>query len=358
MDTHTAQALHARNRTIIDAVLARAARLCPDALDLIAITGSFASGDFHRRSDLDLLIVINDPAGQQLARCFAMGDVAHDIYCQSRERLEHTATYPHPHVTGLLDAEVVYCRDEQVAQWYAALGETLRRRMASAPDADTLSAVRGHLDGAWQDYGRLCVQDDFGRCAYYAAGVLYRIEYAVYMCNGAYIRHGIRGIPREICALPRLPDDFSAHYHALIDAQTVEDIRRTAGALLYATDRMVGALQEACCPRKPLSAEALRGTHEEICSNWRGKMYRAAEEDDRYLSWMSEASAQAFYDDMAATYDMPPVTLLAGAYEPDLSARAHRFDDALRRYGEHYVRAGAAFCRYDTVEQFVADYLK
>ena len=178
------------------------------------------------------------------------------------------------------------------------------------------------------------------------------------MLNGAYIRHGIRGIPAEICALPRLPEGFAAHYHALIEAETVEDTKQELSALMRATDTLIGEVRAKISPRKPLTADALRGTHEEIHSNWRSKMYRAAEEGDRYLSWMTEAAAQDFYYDMAAEYEMSPVVLMDDEPCPDLLSRAHRFDDAMRRYGENYVRTGTRFCRYDTVDEFVSDYLK
>ena len=358
MDRTTASILHTRNRAIIDAILKKAAQCCPDALDLVAVTGSFSRDEYYERSDLDLLIVIRDPAGCRLAKCFVLGDVGHDIYCQTWERLEHAATYPDPHVDKLLNAQIVYCREDSVRQRYRQLGEALRARMASAPNAETLAAIDAHMAGAWQDFGRLCLEESLGRCRYYAAGVLYRIEYAVYMLNGAYIGHGIRGIPAEICALPRLPDGFATHYHALIEADTAEAIRHELGALIRATDARIDEARARVCPRKALTADALRGTQEEIHSNWRNKMYRAAEEDDRYLAWMTEASAQDFYYGMASEFEMAPIVLMNDEPTADLLARAHRFDDAMRRYGENYARTGAAFCRYDTVDEFVADYLK
>ena len=358
MNRTTASILHTRNRAIIDAILQKAGQCCPDALDLVAVTGSFSREDSYEISDLDLLIVINDPVGYRLAKCFVLGDVGHDIYCQTWEGLEHAATYPDPHVDKLLNAKIVYTREDGVLERYRQLGETLRSRMASAPNAETLEIIVAHMAGAWQDFGRLCLEDSFGRCRYYAAGVLYRIEYAVYMLNGAYIKHGIRGIPNEICALPLLPEGFAAHYHALIEAETVKDTKHELGALLHAADALVNEVRARVCPRRPLTADALRGTHEEIHSNWRNKMYRAAVEEDRYLLWMTEAATQDFYNGMAEEYEMSPVVLMDDDPIPDLLTRAHRFDDAMRRYGENYVRTGATFCRYDTIDEFVSDYLK
>jgi predicted nucleotidyltransferase len=63
MNQKTKEALLARNQRIIQAVKTKADLVCPGAVDLIAIVGSFASGDYHEKSDLDLLIVINQDSG-------------------------------------------------------------------------------------------------------------------------------------------------------------------------------------------------------------------------------------------------------------------------------------------------------
>ena len=90
---------------MIEAIKAKAALVCPGVVDLIAIAGSFASGDYYEKSDLDLLIVINSDSGWKIAKAVIIEDVGHDIYCQTWEGLEHAAEYPDPHVSKLLDAE-------------------------------------------------------------------------------------------------------------------------------------------------------------------------------------------------------------------------------------------------------------
>ena len=45
--------LEERNQKIIDAVMKKAAIACPGALALIGINGSFMTGDYYERSDLD-----------------------------------------------------------------------------------------------------------------------------------------------------------------------------------------------------------------------------------------------------------------------------------------------------------------
>lgn len=358
MDERTAQALHARNRAIIDTVIAKAEKVCPDAVDLIAVTGSFHSGDFYEKSDLDLLIVIHGDSGYQLAKCFILDDVGHDIYCQTWEQLTHTAEYHDPHVIKLLDVEIVYCANENVRQRYLQLRQKLKDILNRPQDRENLEKVKRHLNDALQTYARMMLTDEGGMCKYLSAEVLRLIEYAVYMLNKAYIRHGVREIPREICTLPILPENFSERYTALIRAENTEELRTATKELLRSVDTLITQIDVTLCRKQHISPNALRGTYEEIQSNWRNKMHYAAREDDAYLSLMTAASCQAFYDDMFAEYDIGRIHLFDGKCSRDTREAALDFDRAMEQYRILYTQTGTEVCRYDGIEDFVADYLK
>ncbi len=51
------------NQKIIDAVIEKAEQVCPGSLALIGVYGSAATGDEYEKSDLDLLILIQDDEG-------------------------------------------------------------------------------------------------------------------------------------------------------------------------------------------------------------------------------------------------------------------------------------------------------
>ena len=93
------------NKTIINAVIKKAEALCPDSLALIGIYGSVAAGDEHKKSDLDLMILINDKNGWILADGFILDDidVGYDIYCTDWDMLEEDAQCNHAHLSKLFD---------------------------------------------------------------------------------------------------------------------------------------------------------------------------------------------------------------------------------------------------------------
>lgn len=124
--------LEIRNRKIIDAVIRKEQAVCPGAIALIGIYGSFQTGDIHPLSDLDLLILINDDRGWQLGKAFIQEDlgVGHDIYCTTRESLRQDAEYDHPHISKLMDAQIVYCADEKYRIELETLREQVRKKLA------------------------------------------------------------------------------------------------------------------------------------------------------------------------------------------------------------------------------------
>lgn len=62
------------NQKIINAVIEKAEKVCPDSLALIGIYGSVATGDEYEKSDLDLLILIQNDEGWQLGTWFILDD--------------------------------------------------------------------------------------------------------------------------------------------------------------------------------------------------------------------------------------------------------------------------------------------
>src|SRR5512145_1035041 len=117
-----------RNDRIIAAIIKKAGLVCPDSLALIGIAGSFHSGDIHERSDLDLCIVINDEDGWKMASCFVLDEVGHDLYCTRWNKLEAMSQYIDPHVTKLLELDLVYCANDADLERYMMLRKKVQDR--------------------------------------------------------------------------------------------------------------------------------------------------------------------------------------------------------------------------------------
>ena len=102
------------NEKVIDAIIKQAEALCPDSLALIGVYGSVITGDEDEKSDLDLMILINDEKGQVLADGFIIddADIGYDLYCTNWDMLENDAQCGHAHLSKLFDTVIVYCKDK------------------------------------------------------------------------------------------------------------------------------------------------------------------------------------------------------------------------------------------------------
>lgn len=347
-----------RNRRIIELVKTKAELVCPGAVDLIAIAGSFASGEYYEKSDLDLLIVINNESGWNIAKAFIIEDVGHDIYCQTWEGLEHTAEYPDPHVSKLLDVDIVYTASQEARERYFSLRHRLQDVLARPFCLEDLEKAEGYYHSAVETLGKLFLSSEDSKCKYLSAVILYYIEYVAYMANKAYVRHGIQGIPAEITALKRLPEGFAGAYQELITAEGAEHIKEAAKSLVKGTGDFLTALRTELSPKPAVTAKELEGTYEEIFSNWRWKMHRAAQVDSPYLSLMTAASCQNYYDEFFASYGLPHFNLFSNFSVQDLSASAAEFDRVLEKFSGLYDDNGIKVCRYPGVDEFEKDYLR
>lgn len=329
-----------RNQKIIDAIIEKANRDCPGSLALIGIYGSFQTGDIHEKSDLDLMILINDPKGYALSRTFIQDDAAigHDLYCTTWEMLEQDSRFLHPHISKLMDARIVYCAGEA----YLLRLEALRRQ---AMASDTREASENLLRQAEHHFALAMLADDLSELRVQAGGVIRNLLDAIALLNGRYFRLGTRRVFDEIDTMPRKPENLRELVNAIVCAGSEAEIKRALLELLRAVEALFVP---------PLPAPAVYpGTYEEMFSNWRNKMYLAAETGNRYLAFDSMCALDAMCKELGFSCNV------LGNFDPnDLKKTAEGFDAVIEAYKQEYHKAGISVQRYPDIDAFLSDYLK
>lgn len=221
------------NKTIIDAVIKKADALCPDSLALIGVYGSVATGDEHEKSDLDLMILINDENGWVLAEGFILDDVdvGYDIYCTSWDMLERDAQCNHAQLSKLFDSMVVYCRDQSALKKLDEMKRKAAEILASDKRYDK-------ADNAYCEAKKMFAESYFteslSKVRSCAGAVIKFIEDAVMLYNGQYFRKGTKRAFDELRQL-KLPFDLETIIIDIIQVETVEKIRERLKELLVLT---------------------------------------------------------------------------------------------------------------------------
>ena len=353
--------LKRRNQKIIDAVQEKEKALCPGAVALIGIYGSFLTGDVHPLSDLDLLILINDDRGWQLGKAFLQEDlgVGHDIYCTSWDMLRGDARYEHPYISKLMDSRIVYCADERYREELLALRRQVQELLEKPFSEEDAQRAEKELKEAWLCYADAMTAEALWDARRAAGGVIYYVENAVALLNKTYFRRGVRRQYEELNEMEKRPEDLCELIEAVVSAGDADCLKEGLTRLMRAMKACFRESRETLGPeRKPASAEALSGTWEEMFSNWHGKMLLAAERGDRYLAFMSLSALNEMLSDLSGEFDLPAYHALE-AYDPkDLHRTAEGFDAVLREYRREYEKAGLQPERYADIDAFVRAYLR
>ncbi len=365
-----------RNIKIMEAIIEKAERVCPGSLAMIGVYGSFLTEDLHEKSDLDLMIVINDDAGWQLSSTFIQDDleVGHDLYCTTWESLEADANYEHPYISKMMDAMVVYFADES----YVERLERLRKKVTDVLEAplsiEDVSKVKEFMKGAVRACD-LCVNTaSMSDVRYQAACVIDCVEKSVAMMNKKYFQFGIRRVFDEMENMELKPDKLKEMIMRIVQAkkneQILSSVRTLTDAIIkdYVGDESYEQLLEQLNEEKKTcveshnkekaTADTIGGTYEEMFSNWRNKMYVAAGQGDHHLALMSLYQMQGMLNDLNEFIDIPLYDAIA-CYDPeDLQATAVSVDALLANYLTEYDKIGLEVNHYPTANVFIEAYLK
>ena len=341
-----------RNEKIINAIIKKADALCPDSLALIGVYGSVITGDEYEKSDLDLMVLINDEKGQILADGFIVDDVdiGYDIYCTSWDMLENDVQCDHAHLSKLFDSKIVYCKDKSALKRL----DEIRREAAELLASDRRFEK---ADKAYRDAKKLLAEvyltQSVSKARSCAGAAITFIENAVMLYNGQYFRKGTKRALDELKQLG-LPFDLEARILAVIQAETVEKIRERLTEVFVLTD---GYLQVPKKKERP-SAQNLRGTYEEMYSNWKNKMAEAAGRNDVYSSFMNLLSLQWMFYEIAECIAVDGFEIMDKFNAQNLEENVEVFNQALNKYLAEYEKAGICPRHFESMTEYAKDYNK
>ncbi len=351
--------LEERNQKIIDAIIEKANVLCPDSLALIGVYGSFMTGDIHSKSDLDLLIVINDDRGWKLGCAFIQEDlqVGHDIYCTTWENLRNDARYEHPNISKLMDSIIVYCTDERYIKELDALRKQVSDKLSAPFSEEDYAKAENMLKEAEHCYTMAMISENRSEVLTWAGNTVYFLENAVAMLNKQYFHYGTKRAYEELEAMKCRPEKLCDLIENVISSASVKLVKEQLSLLVKeVTDSFRKRKETVTIRRKPVTAEALRGTYEEMYSNWRNKMYVAAETGNRHLAFMSMLSLHAMLSEIGNEVDIDRYDVFNGYDSNNLQKTAKAYDDLMDEYLQMYQKAGIQEKRYADVDAFVMDY--
>lgn len=338
------------NQKIIDAVIEKAEQVCPGSLALIGVYGSVATGDEHEKSDLDLLILIQNDEGWQLGTGFILDDnkVGYDIYCTNWDGLRFDAECHHAQISKLMDSKIVYIKNQEAYDELCKLREQTKLFLASEKRFQRVNEL---VDKAKVSYANACLHDELGQVRLDVFGVMYYLMDAAMLFHGRYFKRGTKRMLDELATLP-IEDVFVDNIKGIVVSKDVSELRALAKSLLLYTESYTRQEKD-----KKEPSEELWGTYEEIYSNWRNKVEEALEHNDVFASFMNMCNLHYMLAELSSEVAIGTYNIMK-EYNPDcLEDNVRLFDACLQRYEEVYKTVGIEIKRFTSVDEFVADYL-
>jgi hypothetical protein len=359
MDADIRQKILNKNDRLISMVIERAKRDFPDDIAIIGLTGSFSTGDFHEKSDLDLIIINNTAQGWGISSCFILEDVGYDIYCTPWEtRIEDQANLESPMISCLIDLELLYCAKPEYLDKLSLYKQRALDALAKPIGSECISRAKKNIDIAKQEYTNTLLSEDIGAVRYASCEVVYNLVNALTQLNNTYFKRGLKRYLEEIATYRYVPDDFENIYMAVIDAKTIVEIRSASYRFLESVNDLYNQMYKDFVIQPVPTYDNLGGTYEELWCNSRNKVIASVELNDKSYAYYVAMGIQNFLDEMTESRGTKKFDIMQYFDTDHLQLFKEQFLQVMDEYLEEYNKVGRKVERYDTFEELYNEYMK
>lgn len=357
MDNSVINQLKEKNKKLIDIVIQKVQKEYENDIDLIGVCGSFFTGDFYEKSDLDLLVVLNNERGRGFSKCFILNGVGYDLYGSPWVKLEKMASFDHTFVSHVIDVDIVYCRKPECRERFMQLRQKALNIINGPMTAEILKKAKKHLDAATLSYGKMVLEEEIGAVRQLSGEVISYLTDTVCFLNHNYFKLGVKHQLEEMLAMERVPKNFEEYFNRVMCATSEADIKECSAKLIKTVKKMYDEIAEEILEKSVPTKDNLKGTYEEIWSNWRNKIQYAAKHNNILLAFSSGVNCQEFYDEMHSELGTPSINLMKHFQPNDLDSFVNAFNEAMELYKENYDSLEMEVATYDSINEFRKSYL-
>lgn len=349
--------LKQKNKELINIVIEKVKKEYENDIDLIGVFGSYFSGDFHEKSDLDLLVVLNNERGWGFSTCFILDDIGYDFYGSPWTKLEKMASFDHTFISNIIDVDIVYCKAPEHRERFMHLRKKALDIINNPLTIEILQKSKKHLDDATLAYGKMMLEEEIGAVRQLSGVVISHLTNTVCFLNHSYFKRGVKHQLEEMLAMKRVPKHFEQCFNGVMYATSVYEIKEATTKLIKTVNEMYNEIEEETLEKPVPTIDKLQGSYEEVWSNWRNKVHYAAEYGDVLLAFSAGVSCQGFYDEMHKACGTSAINLMKNFQAKDMVSFASAFDEAMELYKEAYNRLKMQVLTYDSINAFKKDYL-
>ena len=223
---------------------------------------------------------------------------------------------------------------------------------------ELLQKSRKYLDEATLSYGKMMLEEEIGPVRQLSGNIIHHLTNTVCFLNHNYFKLGVKHQLEEMLVMKHVPKLFEQCFNDAMYANSVPNIKETTIKLIKTVKEMYDEIAEEVLGKILPTKDNLKGTYEEIWSNWKNKIQYAAEHKDILLAFSSGVSCQNFYDEMHRERGTVSINLMKHFQPNNLDSFAIAFDEAMQLYKEEYDKLQMQVLTYDYIDAFRKDYFE
>ena len=348
------------NRQVVRWLKERAAGPFAGDLSLVAAYGSHFNGTETEYSDVDCYFIPKSDRGWEFAADFLLAGVGYDVFPLSWERARGIAQLKEPLVPLVGDAVVLYAGSPEDASRFQALHEELARCLKDRAYCCAMSWER--FQEAARHLAQLRAQEALVPSRVQAGQLLMAAAEAVALQNGTYFHYGLKRQFQDLQAMEQKPAGFLEGYTAVVQAETVGELRAACQCLMASLGEALGwqwdipAVEPPAVPQpKKEEVGELAPWYEEISATFQ-KLRSCRERNDPVLAFLSAVCLQRELDGAGEEYSIPRYPLLDAYHFSDLTPLVQAADRVEQELVERIEQGGGRIKRFGSVEELALFY--
>jgi predicted nucleotidyltransferase len=264
---------------ILATIVERIETTYAEDISLLICYGSYVTGSYGERSDIDFFFVPKTERGYQLGLQFILDDIGYDLWPVSWERLAKISNLEEQIASILMDGEVLFASSEDDLLKLEDLQGSLQKNLKEEAVARKMSLK--YLDRAKTEY--FDMQSSEGSDLLVdAIQIAETLLFAIAILNGTYTRKGLKRLAAEFHGFSIKPAGFLETYRRLMRTNRKAEVQHLVHDLIVGTEEVWKARFEG--QPEPADSSDLAGFYEEFKSTY-NKLLLACEEKNYENAW-------------------------------------------------------------------------
>lgn len=300
----------------------------------------------------DFYIPANENANS-LAKTFIVDGIGYDLYPRTWDRIEKMANLD-DYNTTLMEYQILYYRTEEDKQRFLSLRNKLYENLQN-PEFMFKKALE-RLNVAMEIYQTMMFEEKLGEVRMAAGFIADYLSVSVAFTNQTFFKKSQIEQIEELSALPLVPENFIEYYQEIINANTIEELKKWSHLMISSTRKFLSARKAKSSNNVSADFQNLADWYQELCYTWR-RIYHACDTNDAPRAFIWGCMLQQELNVVKEEFSLDKMDLLDVYNAKDLIP-FHKNAEKLEKYileklQDHHIKINS----YATVEEFIENNL-